>query len=423
MLVRREQPLFYKYPQFADFPKDEYSRRIDMVRKYMASEKIDLLTLWDEDNVRYFCGFHSQHWKIKSLQCAVLILPLECNPILIVPEFFRGMAEASTYVQDIRGYEKPHYWSTLRGLPREVAKVISDIGYRRRCIGLEDGKIANMFIPRPPSDIDLLRSELPDAKFVPGADVIWKCRMIKSDLEIETLKTACALTVEAFSDFVENFSLGMTEKEAGSFLYSAIARRGKKTKTMYFVGDVSRYPMIDSFPSYNGIPMSRGNHVAVECFGDYKGYIGGVGRCLEIGEISEAKWEYIKAVEYGQDAALATIRDGINSKDVIAAVTNALGEKGFKSTGFVGHGIGLTGQEPPILAESPNVIIRKGMVLALEIWIYDLKGFTRGGRLNMAPGEGITNLGHFGLEEYIVVTDNGYEMLPTFPRDIRIIPR
>jgi hypothetical protein len=41
----------------------------------------------------------------------------------------------------------------------------------------------------------------------------------------------------------------------------------------------------------------------------------------------------------------------------------------------------------------------------------------------MPPGEGRTNLGQFGLEEYVVVTEDGYEMLPTFPREIRTIPR
>lgn len=423
MLVTRERELFYKNPQFADFPKDEFDRRVETARKHMAQKEIDVLTLWDEHNVRYFCGFNSQHWGSKSLQCAVLVLPLEHNPILIVPEFFRGMAEATTYIQDIRGYERPHHIETLRGLPREIAKVISDIGYSRKRIGLEDGEIANMFIPRPPSDIDLLRSELPDAKFIRGAEVIWECRMIKSDLEIQALRTACALTTEAFSDFVENFTLGMTEKEAGSLLYSAIISRGLLPGGMYFVGDPSRYPMIDSYPSYEGVPMSRGSHVVIECFGTYKGYRGGVGRCLEIGEISEAKWEFIHAVEYGQDVALATIRDGINSNEVIAAVAKALGEKGFKPTGFVGHGIGLTGQEPPGLTDAQNTVIRKGMVLAVEVWIYDVKGFTRGGRINAKPGEGHSNLGQFGMEEFVVVTEHGCEMFPTFPRSIRTIPR
>jgi Xaa-Pro aminopeptidase len=247
--------------------------------------------------------------------------------------------------------------------------------------------------------------------------------MVKSGYEIEALKTACALTAEGFSEFVENFRLGMSEREAGTLLYTAIIRRGLQMGGMYFVGDPSRYPMIDSYPSFEGVPISRGSHLVIECGGTCKGYHGSVGRCLEIGSIAEEKWEFINAVEHGQDAALATLRDGVASKEILAAASEALAEKGFKPTGFVGHGIGLTGHEPPDLTDGQEMSIRKGMVLAIEVWIYDVKGITRGGRLNAAPGAGSTNLGQFGMEEVVVVTENGYEMLPTLPRHIRHIPR
>ena len=147
-----------------------------------------------------------------------------------------------------------------------------------------------------------------------------------------------------------------------------------------------------------------------------------MGRCLEIGEIPEAKSEFIQAAEHGQDAVLAGIRDGVKASDLIARAKGALAEKGFMPTPFVSHGMGLTEHEPPTLTEPEPLVIRRGMVLAFEVWIYDIKGITRGGRIGAAPGEERTNLGHFGLEEYIVVTDDGCEMLSTFPREIRTIP-
>lgn len=423
MLVQKEKRVFYPNPEFSDFPKSEYDQRLERVRKHMEERQTDVLVLWDEDNVRYFCGFNSMHWGAKSIQPAVLVVPLEHDPVLVIPEFFRGMAEATSYVQDVRGQERCHHISSLRGLPREVANVLVDIGCAKKRVGLEDGDIVNMYIPRPPRDIDFFRSELSNATFVPAADIIWECRMIKSALEIEALKTACALTVEAFSDFVENFELGMSEKKAGTLLYTAIIGRGLQMNGMYFVGDPKRYPMIDSHPSYEGVPMRLGSHVVIECGGTHKGYHGSVGRCLEIGEVTDEKWEFISAVEYGQDAALGSLHDGARAQDILGAVAEALAEKGFKPTGFVGHSIGLTGHEPPDLTDSQTMVIRKGMVLAVEVWIYDIKGFTRGGRLNVAPEEGRTNLGQFGMEEVVVVTDQGYEMMPAFPREIRSIPR
>jgi Xaa-Pro dipeptidase len=422
MLITKEGRDFYKVPPFADFPKGEFDRRMEGARKAMSEKGVDALILWDAHNIRYFCGFNSTHWDAKSLQCAVLVLPLDRDPVIVIPDFFRGQAEATTYLRDIRGYEHPHHSSSLRGVPREVANVVREMGYGKKRIGLEDGTYANMFIPRPVSDIDLLRSELSGATFVEGADVIWQCRMVKSDLEIEAIKMACALCTEAFSEFVENFSLGMTEKEAGALLYSGIVRRGLLPAGMFFSADPSRYPMADSSPSYEGVPINRGNHLIVEGFGCYKGYMGGVGRCLEIGEISDKKWEYILACEHGQDAALASIRDGVDSNEVQKAMDRGLREKGFTRT-FAGHGIGLTGHEIPALTNEKVTVLKKGMVLAVETWIFDIKGFARGGRIDLPPEQWQTNLGQFGMEEYVVVTEDGYEMMPNFPREIRTIPR
>ena len=389
----------------------------------MAKENVDVLVLWDEHNIQYFSGFTCSHWEAKSIQCAILILPLQENPVIICPDFFRGIAEGCTYIEDIRGYESPHHLSTLRGLSGHIAKVLADMGYAKKRIGIEDGDLGGMFIPRPPSDIDRFRSALPGATFVRAADTIWQCRMIKSDLEVEALRKACALSVEAFSEFVENFQMGMTEKEAGAYLYSAMIRRGLLPGGMFFVGNPRRYGMVDTYPSYEGVPLNRGDHIVIECFGKYKGYVGGVGHCLDIGEISDQKWEYIRATEYAQDAAISSVRDGVGVLEVLTSMQKAFAEKGFTRT-FVGHGIGLTGHEPPALNDDPKTLaIKKGMVLAIETWIFDQEGFTRGGRIGKAPGEGRTNLGQFGLEEYVVVTEKGCEMLPVFPREIRRIPR
>ncbi|MFC2108055.1 M24 family metallopeptidase [Candidatus Bipolaricaulota bacterium] len=423
MLVQKEKRTFYPTPPFADFPQSEFDRRLTKVRQLLRDDDIAALVLWDEENVRYFTGFNSTHWKSKSVQPAVAVITPEHDPVLIVPEFFRGMAEATTYIMDIRGQERCHHIPTLRSLPTEVATVLKELGCANGRIGIEDGDVANMYIPRPIRDIDRFRSDLPDATFIGGADAIWKCRMIKSELEVDALRKACALTAEAFAEFIECFKIGMSEREAGSLLYSAIIRRGLGMGGMYFVGDPSRYPMIDSHPSFEGVPMSRGSHLVVECGGIYKGYHGSVGRCLEIGSLSDDKIELIEAVEAGQDAALAALGHGVKAQDIIGAAADALAEKNYKPTGFVGHSIGLTGHEPPDLTDSQTMNIEKGMVLAIEVWIYEIPGFTRGGRIDQREGAARKNLGQFGMEEIVVVTDQGYEMLPSFPREIRTIPR
>jgi len=127
MLNETPRGAFYSKPRFADFPASEYLRRLSRVREGLAEKKVDALVLWDDHNIRYFSGFNSQHWDAKSIQPAVLVVPLERDPILVVPESFRGMAEATSSVADIRGYNRPHHVATLRELPRDVAKVVAEV--------------------------------------------------------------------------------------------------------------------------------------------------------------------------------------------------------------------------------------------------------------------------------------------------------
>ena len=133
--------------------------------------------------------------------------------------------------------------------------------------------------------------------------------------------------------------------------------------------------------------------------------------------------DIIRAIEDGQKSAIQAIRDGISAREVIAAVAETLAGHGFKPTGFVGHGMGLDPHEPPDLTAAQDIIIREGMVLAVEVWNYDIKGFTRGGRVNPTPEQAKSNLGPFGNEELILVTKDGSDMLPNFSKTIRTIPR
>ena len=100
MLVKRSSRL-WETPLYADFPRSEYEDRVAKAKKYMQEQKIDILVLWDSVNIRYFTGFQSLHWTAMSIQPAVYLLPLEKDPIIVVPDFFAGVAEGYTYEANI----------------------------------------------------------------------------------------------------------------------------------------------------------------------------------------------------------------------------------------------------------------------------------------------------------------------------------
>ena len=96
------------------------------------------------------------------------------------------VVEGFTFIDDIRIQHDPHVTENLRGMPKDVAKVIKEvIGSGKARLGIEGGIKGGMTIPRPVNDIDEFRAALPDVEFVYAADQIWNVRMIKSLLEVE----------------------------------------------------------------------------------------------------------------------------------------------------------------------------------------------------------------------------------------------
>ena len=128
-------------------------------------------------------------------------------PVIVVPDFFAGVAEGYTHATDIRLYQKPHVTKVIRNLPVDIADAIKEMGCGKGRIGLESGQEGGMCVPRPINDIDKFRSELDGATFVDACDLIWKCRMIKSASEVEALRKASAAVVRAYGEVVSNFEL------------------------------------------------------------------------------------------------------------------------------------------------------------------------------------------------------------------------
>ncbi len=115
------------------------------------------------------------------------------------------------------------------------------------------------------------------------------------------------------------------------------------------------------------------------------------------------------------------MRDGVRAQDVLAATAEALAEKGFKPTGFVGHSIGLTGHEPPDITDSQTMPIKKGMVLAIEVWIYEVKGFTRGGHaLKRFLGKSAKILGSSEWKKWLLLLMMGTRCCQ--PSRVRSVP-
>jgi len=417
-MLQKQEKRIWDTPLYADFPRSEYEDRVRRAKEYMTEQNLDMMVLWDPANIRYFSGFHSLHWSAMTIQPAVYLLPLERDPVIIVPDFFSGVAQGYTYLDDIRLLPKPHITKNIRQVPVDVADAVKELGCGRSRIGLESGWQGGMGIIRPISDIDRFRSELDQAELVDGCELIWKCRAIKSAAEVEALRKATQAIVCAYGEMAANFRLGMTERDAGRMLRHAILEKTEDCSPPIATASSRRIPMPDTPSFYDEVTLSVGDRLVFEPLPTYKGYFGSCCRCFQIGPLPDEARRRAEGVDRAQAAAIAAIKPGVQTKHLLKVIEEALEAEGMGSTiEMAGHGVGLNPQEPPMIAEEEESVFEEGMVIAVEVWVVDWTGTT----LKSADLSQIIPQ-VFGNEDYVVVTKDGCDRFPSFRKDIRELP-
>src|SRR5581483_6800705 len=94
------------------------------------------------------------------------------------------------------------------------------------------------------------------------------------------------------------------------------------------------------------------------------------------------------------EAGLAAIKPGVQASDVDRTVRSALANHGLQCRHHIGHGVGVTYHEEPYITPYNNIVLKPGMVIALE------------------PGAYLDDLG-VRLEDMVIVTEDGYDVLST----------
>jgi Xaa-Pro aminopeptidase len=414
MLIKQPQRV-WSSPLYADFPRSEYDDRLRRLRTYMAEQRIDILALWDPVNIRYFSGFQSLHWLAMTIQPAVVLVPLEKDPVIVVPDFFSQVAEGYTYFNDIRLLPKPHVTKNIRQIPVDVAEVVRELGCGRGRVGIEAGWQGGMAVPRPINDIDGFRRVLDGATFVEAAEVIWKCRTIKSASEVEAIRKACQAVARGYGELVANFELGMSERDVGRLIRQAILEYAEDCTPPIATSSSRRVVMPDTPSFYDEVGLSIGDRIVFEPIPAFKGYYGSCARCFQIGPLPDEALRKAEAVDRAQAAAMAAVKPGVQTKVLMDVIADVLREAGIEPRiEMAGHGMGMTHQEPPMIAEEEQATFEDGMVIAVEVWVVDWRGdFSQ--LTSVVPEV-------YGNEDLVVVTKDGCDAIAGFRKDIRALP-
>ncbi len=395
-------------PAYPMFPNEEFEARVAKARALMDARGIDALLLTAKENVVYFSGIRTIGWNSKHRPMGLVIARSNAKPVIsILPETLYEVSWQSSWLDELRPWGG---WRRADAAPDPLTAfhdACKELGVDRGKIGLELGY--GQRIAMSQEDYDDLRKRLSGVTFVDAGPLLWELRMIKSPLEIEALKKACDATTKAFERGFSCLRPGMTERELAGIIMSELAlQTGELPDFLMVRSGKLKYGMVNVAPFEK--PMVPGDLVVVDVGANYNYYWSDFMRMASIGEPSAEQRRFMDAELASQQAGVDVIRPGIKLHEIFDACYERLIEHGMKEhvPGLerVGHGLGLDVHEPPSIAKGSNVIVQPNMVLTVEPIFWDRPDHV---------------VGNFAIEDIMVVTETGHEVISTFPKELYVV--
>ncbi len=378
------------------FPIDEYEGRVKKARELMARENMDLLFITGDMNYSYFTGHRPISSEGTVARPNYFILPIEGDPRITVHIFIEGDTASTSWVQDIDTY------SSLLDAPiKELSDIIRGYKTESKRIGAELGQ--EQRIGMPVSDFLLLQNELKEFEFVDAAPILWEMRMIKSPRELDCIRRAQEITVKGYVEGLPLVKEGMTEREIAGLLTGKMVEHGADYYWIMLTSGRGNYGRISGRPTNRKV--TRGDMVWVDMGASVNDYWADFSRAGVVGGPTEQQNRYHKIVMDTTAEAVAAVKAGIPGAHIVDLCEEGIRKRGVDisfTAGRVGHGIGLLFTEPPSIARWDPVILKENMVISIE------------------PGL-VMEDGIYHVEENLIVTQNGCEVLSQAPRELRIL--
>jgi Xaa-Pro aminopeptidase len=249
-----------------------------------------------------------------------------------------------------------------------------------------------------------IAEKLPKLEMRTTAGLVEKLRQIKDKGEIAQLRQAVWYAEKAFSVIRAGLQPEKTEKEIADELEMQMRRFGARQSAFpSIVGVGPRAALPHATPGSHRVGES--SFLLIDWGANGGLYHSDLTRVLVTGKISPkfARFERIyRVVLEAQTRAIAAIRPGVTSQEVDGIARGVIANAGFgRRFGHgLGHGLGLAVHEAPRLAAKNTTVLRPGMVVTVEPGIY-------------LPGWGGVR-----IEDDVLVTRQGHEVLTSVPKEL-----
>jgi Xaa-Pro aminopeptidase len=238
-------------------------------------------------------------------------------------------------------------------------------------------------------------------ELVPRLELVQGVRAVKEPAELDAIRRAAAITNECFARLAEERFTGRTERELAWWLESLMHDLG---------ADGAAFPVIVAAGPNGASPhassgdrtIEAGQAVVVDAAAKLGGYCSDCTRTFATGELPAQLARSYDVCLRAQVEALGAVRPGAAGRDVDAVARDAIAAGGLGELfgHGLGHGVGLEIHEQPRLRPESEDVLAPGGVVTVEPGIYH-------------PG-----VGGVRIEDLVVVTDDGPEVLTSFTKEL-----
>jgi len=356
-------------------PPSEHSLRRLRLAAGLAGEKLDALIVSALPNIRYLTGFTGSN--------ALLLVHPDTAILFTDPRYAIQAAEETDCRLRIARGPLPNLLLSI--LKRKPVKTV----------GFEKSRI--------PYDLwESLDKDLPSrTRLKPAVGLVEQLRAVKSPIEIASIRRSVEILCQAFAAALPTIRHGIREFELAAELDHQMRLLGADQpafETIVASGPRSALPHArptSKTLDYNELLlMDMGAHHA--------GFASDMTRMAFLGRPSPQASLLVGAVRQAQAAAVASVRPGVKASAVDRTARDVLKTAGLDRlfTHSTGHGLGLEVHESPRIGKREKTPLQAGMVVTIEPGVY-MKGF-----------------GGVRIEDTVLVTETGCEVLTTTPKEL-----
>lgn len=221
------------------------------------------------------------------------------------------------------------------------------------------------------AQLDRLREHAPSVSFEPVRELLQREVAVKTELEIDAMRRALAVTESVFEALLPLMGPGVSEQDiAAEIVYQHLKRGASAMSFDPIVASGIRGSLPHARPSEK--TLRSGDLVVIDMGGIVDGYASDMTRTVSIGEPSDRARNAYAVVREAQQRAEASVRTGASGKalDAIARGVIVDANLGDYFTHSLGHGVGMQVHEWPRLSQRADDTLPENCVVTIEPGVY-----------------------------------------------------